>query len=466
MTSQSQINLLVALSHLRPQAFAFPDNPLLPSPALAEVLGIWSLCDAVEALDGPALARWQAARLAALVEHATQRSPVWAKRLENWDGSLASVPPLARAAVAEQVSTEGALPVPVGHGTVCGSSTSGSTGVALRVYRSAWAGFLSELLFERHANQAAANLAAAVVVLLPQSAAGKQPTWGGSVGQLFATGTSESWGAKLSPSEFVSALCQHRGAVLATLPSVLRVMLEELDEASLLSLRGCVSLVFTRGAQVLESDRVLARDVLGSRIVDRYSAEEVGAIALQCIEHEEFYHVVTPNVIVETVRADGSLAEDGEEGRVLVTCLHSYATPFIRYEIGDLARLHSQCRCGFRGGALSDILGRAGEALVYPGGQRRLMALRVQDLLPIAPVKAYRLTRHAPLEFELEVQLAQGNLTDAQREAFRDLVLGMSVAEAVIRVVERDRIDWGEGYKRLSFVDLTSNQSVAAATPA
>ena len=41
--------------------------------------------------------------------------------------------------------------------------------------------------------------------------------------------------------------------------------------------------------------------------------------------------------VVEVLRADGSACAPGETGRVVVTNLHNFAMPMIRYELGDQA---------------------------------------------------------------------------------------------------------------------------------
>src|SRR4029077_21187209 len=70
-------------------------------------------------------------------------------------------------------------------------------------------------------------------------------------------------------------------------------------------------------------------------IRSNYSSEEVGMIGAECGKFSGHYHVATSNVIVEIV--DRSYELDGMKlGKVLVTHLHSYATPFIRYDLGDL----------------------------------------------------------------------------------------------------------------------------------
>ncbi|WP_204310603.1 hypothetical protein, partial [Escherichia coli] len=90
-----------------------------------------------------------------------------------------------------------------------------------------------------------------------------------------------------------------------------------------------------------------------------YSSEEVGSIGLECQANAGVYHVSTSNVLVEIIPAASVRTVSGTTGLVLVTHLHSYATPFIRYDLGDIATLADRCPCGHDGPVLSNIQGRS-----------------------------------------------------------------------------------------------------------
>ena len=104
-------------------------------------------------------------------------------------------------------------------------------------------------------------------------------------------------------------------------------------------------------------------------MVDVYSAVEIGYIALQCPEHPH-YHVQAENVLVEIIDADGRPCAPGQIGRVVITTLHNYATPLIRYEIGDFAVAGAPCPCGRGLPVIERILGRYRNLLTLPNGSR------------------------------------------------------------------------------------------------
>ena len=455
MTPSARQNLLAALAGLREPCFSVPGLPLLPSDALGQSLGLWTLCDAVEAATPEALARWQHERLEALFAHLRGVSPFWAGRLAGWTGELAALPVLSRHAVRAQVAAEGALAVPAGHGAVHSHSTSGSTGVALTMHTDAWVGFLNSQLYLRHALQSGIAVDATSILALLKVDDGVDADWGAPIALLLRTGRQIRWRVTgRDPAELLPLLAAQRGALLVTGPELLHGLVARAADAP--GLQGCLSHILTLGASVDGWMREAALRVFGARLIDRYSCEELGPIALECADAPGCYHVCTPNVIVELVGLDGQPAAEGELGRVLVTGLHAAATPFVRYELGDLARGHSTCPCGHRGPVLTDILGRSGEVVVFPGGRRRLILLVARQLLAIAPVHDFRLLRHQALDFELELTLIGGaQLSDAQRAALSAMVHAITVDDAVVRVTLRDAIDWRPGHKRLPFVDLT-----------
>jgi phenylacetate-CoA ligase len=115
-------------------------------------------------------------------------------------------------------------------------------------------------------------------------------------------------------------------------------------------------------------------------IVDFYGAHEFNLIASECPSGFG-YPVSDDNVLVEVLGDDGRPVRVGESGDVVVTALHSYAMPFVRYRTGDLAvRGSDACECGAPWSTLRAIQGRAAESLRLPGG-RRVHPYRITGLL-------------------------------------------------------------------------------------
>ncbi len=118
--------------------------------------------------------------------------------------------------------------------------------------------------------------------------------------------------------------------------------------------------------------RELVNDVFAGRIIDRYSSEEFGYIALQCPIHDHL-HICSPSLVVEVVDNEGKACEVGVPGRVLITSLHNFAMPLIRYDIGDIAEFGEPCDTGLNWPVLNQINGRIRESITLPNGEFRLV---------------------------------------------------------------------------------------------
>ncbi|MDT0558735.1 CoF synthetase [Ichthyenterobacterium sp. W332] len=74
-------------------------------------------------------------------------------------------------------------------------------------------------------------------------------------------------------------------------------------------------------------------------VYSRYSNEELGMIAQQSISSPTFFEVNHASYHVEILSMDSDKhVKPGEFGRIVVTDLHNYAMPMIRYDTGDIAR--------------------------------------------------------------------------------------------------------------------------------
>ncbi len=133
------------------------------------------------------------------------------------------------------------------------------------------------------------------------------------------------------------------------------------------SLRGVIATAET----LSPPRRRLIEQYFQAPITNRYGLREFGWFSAQsCAASPERFHVNTELAVCEILRPDGSLAEDGETGRIVLTDLWNYARPFIRYDTGDLAaRPEGSCSCGRGFPLLGPIDGRTDECLTTPANR-------------------------------------------------------------------------------------------------
>jgi phenylacetate-CoA ligase len=108
--------------------------------------------------------------------------------------------------------------------------------------------------------------------------------------------------------------------------------------------------------------------VLGTKVYDFYGSRETASIAAEC--KKGVMHVFSFNNYVEVVDDSGNPVNEDEDGRLIVTNLHNFSMPFLRYEIGDLAVCgFDTCSCGVVLPTLKKIYGREEEQFVTKEGK-------------------------------------------------------------------------------------------------
>lgn len=115
--------------------------------------------------------------------------------------------------------------------------------------------------------------------------------------------------------------------------------------------------------------RQAIEEIMQVPAVNEYGAREVNGIAFECAEGH--LHVMPRNVHVEIIE-NGRPVPPGEVGNVCVTGLNNKAMPFIRYDLGDRARLlpGESCSCGNTHPILDVQAGRGNELITRPDGTK------------------------------------------------------------------------------------------------
>ena len=127
-------------------------------------------------------------------------------------------------------------------------------------------------------------------------------------------------------------------------------------------------MIFCASELLEPGDREFINSVFGLKLCDVYGTVELGDFAWECPSHDG-YHMDIENFVVEFLKDDKD-AGPGEEGKVVCTSLHSFAMPFLRYEVGDICvPLNRACSCERGLPLMSMIKGRADDFILMPNGQ-------------------------------------------------------------------------------------------------
>jgi len=242
--------------------------------------------------------------------------------------------------------------------------------------------------------------------------------WGPVRAIPFPTGPAFQLTATSSLEQQWDWLVSHNPAYLMTVPSIVRRFAERDDVARL----GALSGISTIGEVVDPQLRTLARERFGVAIHDMYSSEEAGCMAIQCPD-EDFYHVQAEAMILEILDETGQPCAPGKSGRVVITPLGNFATPLIRYDIGDYAEASGPCPCGRGLPALKRLMGRRRNLMVTPDGLHFWPSLQARSLQKIIKFRAFQFRQVAPDAIEVWLA-AERAATPEQERAMRDVLLG------------------------------------------
>jgi phenylacetate-CoA ligase len=246
----------------------------------------------------------------------------------------------------------------------------------------------------------------------------RQADWGPPLAEVFGTGPAVVLDIRTGIAEQVEWLVREDPDYLLSFGTNLLFLARHCREHGFRLPR--LKAVIASGEIVEPELRRLSRDVWGASLSDMYSAVEVGYIALQCPEHEH-YHVQMEAALVEVLDASGNLCGPGEIGEVVVTPLHNYATPLVRYALGDYAKVGEPCPCGRGLAVLRQIIGRARDMIVLPSGERRFGYHSPDLLADIAAIAQHQIAQVSPDELEIR-PVARRALTPEDEAAVIDRI--------------------------------------------
>ena len=134
------------------------------------------------------------------------------------------------------------------------------------------------------------------------------------------------------PAAWLSELASRRPDVVWGYSGSLRILARVIVDQG--GLAHNPKLVFGVSDLLDDEGRALIAKAFGSKLIDLYGSAETGCLAWQCPTCPG-YHLNSDTVITEFL-SGAEPAPPGTAGRVVVTNLHSFGMPMIRYELGDI----------------------------------------------------------------------------------------------------------------------------------
>lgn len=366
----------------------------------------------------------QLQQLSLVARHAALACDFYRERLAapearpwSWE-RLQQLPLLTRRELLTRAEAIHSRTVPESHGKWHELQTSGSTGQVVAVRRTGvnqllWLALtMRDHLWHQRDFRKTLVVVRANVAEQRDDAVALETGWGPPASLLHETGPSYSMPLSTDVAGLASWLLEKDPAYLLTYPTYLRGLLDCFERRGLRP--KSLEQVRTIGETLTPELRDRCHELLGAPIVDAYSAQEVGVIALQC-PVSGLYHVQAESLIVEVLDAEGHACQPGQIGRVVVTDLHNFATPLLRYELRDYAEVGPPCSCGRGLPTLKRVLGRERNMVQLPNGARHWPLVGLHRFRELGQILQYQLVQH-DLE-QVEMRLVVGEPLTANAEA-------------------------------------------------
>ncbi len=395
--------------------------PAIPIGAAAITTSLISQFEESQWLPVEEIEKNQIKQIKIVLHHAKKYSAFYKERLENAQinideinslSDFRKIPILQRAEIQQAKETLDCTAIPKDHFPVYETKTSGSSGQPLVLKKTS----LNQLMWnvnmlrdhlwhDRDFTKGLANINGKVTEVKINK------NWGMPVDPIFKSGEVLNIPTTYNASQQLQELVKFQPNSIILYPNVLEQLLLvcEKEKADL----SCIKHVLTIGETVSDENKQDVKRLWNAKVEDDYSSNEVGIMALQCPDADN-YHIMAESVIIEILDENDNPCKVGEVGRVVVTSLHNLITPIIRYEINDLAEVGSACKCGRGLPTIKQIIGRKRNLVVKPDGTKHWPPLTYYIFESKLPITNFQLIQHS-LE-DVEVKLVTERKFNAEDE--------------------------------------------------
>ncbi|WP_418127853.1 hypothetical protein RG903_12025 [Thermithiobacillus tepidarius DSM 3134] len=402
--------------------------PPMPGTRQAAILALLLQMESSQWLPETALRERQSMQLRELLAHARRHCRYYRDRLPADATAWDAIPLLTRHDLQLHFDALLADRYPQAHGKTFDITTGGSTGEPVTVRRTQ----LTQLFWE------AATLRdhlwqrrdfSGTMAIIRQFGRAVDPArpgrWGGGV---FRSGP--AWHLPISTDVDTQLrwLQSVNPEILLTYPPNLSALMARMGRKDIMLPR--LREVRMISGTVTSALRQECQAALGVPLTDLYSAQEVGVIGLQCPD-SGLLHLQSEHLLVEVLDERGQPCREGEVGQVVVTDLHNFAMPLIRYALRDWAERGPACSCGRGLPTLRSIKGRTRNMAFSPDGKQFWPALEPHRFRQVIPdLRQYQLlqTAYDAITVNLvcrsspsarQLRMLQGMLTEALGHTYR-----------------------------------------------
>ncbi|MBF0344351.1 MAG: phenylacetate--CoA ligase family protein [Nitrospirae bacterium] len=237
--------------------------------------------------------------------------------------------------------------------------------------------------------------------------------------------------------KYAQKLRAFKPTILRGYPSAIDIFARLLREQGINDIRPRA--VITSSETLLAHQRANLQEVFGCTVYDTYGLEERSVAAGQCphgnLHFDDEYGIMR-------VIDNGVDVDNGNEGELVCTGLHSYAMPLINYRTNDLGTISTEkCPCGRGLSVARSVTGRVEDMIITPDGRyvagsglsvafKHSMGIRLSqivqeniDEMTIKIVRAPTYTKHDETTLLANLRDRVGNVIRINMEFVNDIPL-------------------------------------------
>ncbi|WP_455277745.1 phenylacetate--CoA ligase family protein [[Eubacterium] cellulosolvens] len=198
-----------------------------------------------------------------------------------------------------------------------------------------------------------------------------------------------------------------------------------------------------------ETNRIFISKIFNSPVYDGYGCIEIAPLGMawECRERSGLH--INSDVVLLEILKDGEPVSLGEKGELIATSFFRFATPMIRYKIGDVVTLSDEkCSCGREMPLIKNIDGRLVDFLKMPNGKSISPYDIISAIQNIAGLAKYQVIQKNKNSIEIKIEKGK-NFTQRTIMQLRDSCLELfgSEVQSKITVVESFPIIRGRKFR-------------------
>jgi phenylacetate-CoA ligase len=382
-------------------------------------------------------------KLKRLIRHAYQKVPYYKELFDSVNinpedvrdvEDLKNIPATSRQTLSnlkiEEITAHG-----IDLGQCRASATSGTTGIPLRIYGTPHDSTMMNLGWARAFLSCGMKPWDKSIAFIGHNRAKSHKSWY----EHFGLWRRKEISARNLPDDWVAACREWKPQVIMGYVMTLRLFAEIIQERQIKDIKP--EHIFHSSGIIDPNSRDFLESAFQAHVVDFYGSDEAGCIAWECGECSA-YHVAADMTIVEVLKT-GQPAAAGEEGEIVITNLHSYAMPFIRYKQEDVVLLSDrEIACGRSFPLLQTIQGRVDDYVTLRSGRRISPHPFYHCLDPVPGIRKWQIIQKSLDEIQALVEAGPDFSEDSQRSIRMNLLdLVQNELELKISVVNSMAID-------------------------